>query len=90
MSSFLEELEHAKNRGTAILGEIVGYGMTSDAYHMTSPNSEGAVRAIRQALEMAEIEAEHIDYLNAHAAGGVEAITCLKAKALDLADTMLQ
>lgn len=66
---FLEELEHAKNRGATILGEIIGYGMTSDAYHMTSPSSEGAVRAMRLALEMAGIDIEHIDYLNAHATG---------------------
>lgn len=66
---FLEEMEHAKSRGANILGEIVGYGMTSDAYHMTSPSSEGAVRAMRQALEMAEVDLGSIDYLNAHATG---------------------
>lgn len=64
---FLEELEHALNRGAKILGEIVGYSMTSDAYHMTAPSSEGAVRAMKSALEMAEINPSEVDYLNAHA-----------------------
>lgn len=64
---FLEELSHAKKRGATILGEIIGYGMTSDAYHMTAPSSEGAVRAMKQALEMAQIESNEVDYLNAHA-----------------------
>ena len=64
---FLEELEHAKKRGATILGEIVGYGMTSDAYHMTAPSSEGAIRAMRLALEMADLQPTDVDYLNAHA-----------------------
>lgn len=64
---FLEELEHALIRGATILGEIVGYSMTSDAYHMTASSSEGAVRAMKAALKMAEIKPSEVDYLNAHA-----------------------
>ncbi len=63
---FLEEYEHAKKRGAHILGEIVGYGATTDAYHITSPNSEGAERAMRLAIEMAGIHINEIDYINAH------------------------
>lgn len=66
---FLEEFEHARSRGAKILGEIIGYGMTSDAYHMTTPHSEGASRAIQKALEMGKISANEIDYINAHATG---------------------
>lgn len=66
---FLEEFEHAKSRGAKILGEIIGYGMTTDAYHMTTPHSEGASRAMQKALAMGKIEANEIDYLNAHATG---------------------
>lgn len=66
---FLEEFEHAKLRGAKILGEIIRYGMTTDAYHMTTPHSEGASRAMQKALAMGKIEANEIDYLNAHATG---------------------
>ncbi len=64
----LEELEHALNRGAKIYGEIVGYGMTCDAYHMTSPVPEGlgAARAIELALKDADIAPETVDYVNAH------------------------
>lgn len=64
----MEELEHAKKRGANILCEIVGYGTTSDAHHMTSPapGGEGAQRAIRQAIEMAGCALEDVDYINAH------------------------
>jgi 3-oxoacyl-[acyl-carrier-protein] synthase II len=65
---FLEELEHAKARGATILAELVGVGVTGDAYHMTSPapNGEGAVRAMNQALEVADVDPSQIDYINAH------------------------
>lgn len=64
----LEELEHAKARGAHIYAEIVGYGHTSDAYHVTAPleTGEGAARAITYALEDAELTASDIDYINAH------------------------
>ncbi|HGM9604830.1 TPA: beta-ketoacyl-ACP synthase II [Streptococcus pyogenes] len=64
----LESLEHAQERGATILAEIVGYGNTCDAYHMTSPNPGGlgARKAIHLALQEAGIEASAINYVNAH------------------------
>jgi 3-oxoacyl-[acyl-carrier-protein] synthase II len=67
----LEELEFAKARGAEILAEITGYGQTTDAFHITAPaeNGAGAVRAIRQALAVAEIDPSEIDYISAHGTG---------------------
>ncbi|MDN7240620.1 beta-ketoacyl-ACP synthase II [Planococcus sp. N028] len=62
----LEEYEHARKRGATILGEIIGYGSTTDAYHITSPDYNGAVQAMKSALQMAELEPMKIDYINAH------------------------
>jgi len=62
----LEELEFAKKRGAPILAEIVGYGMSGDAYHMTAPDPDGAYRVMRNAIRDAKIEPNRIDYLNAH------------------------
>jgi 3-oxoacyl-[acyl-carrier-protein] synthase II len=64
----LETLEHAEKRGAKIYAEVVGYGATCDAYHMTSPdpNGEGAARAMKQCIEEAGIKEEDISYINAH------------------------
>ncbi|MGA9526991.1 MAG: beta-ketoacyl-ACP synthase II [Terriglobales bacterium] len=64
----LEELEHARRRGAPILAEIVGYGMSADAYHMTqpAPEHEGGFRVMRNALRDAKLKPEAIGYLNAH------------------------
>ncbi len=65
----VEELEHAKARGAKIYCELIGYGLTADAYHMTAPPPDGggAARAMRIAMQHARVNAEDIDYVNAHA-----------------------
>ena len=65
---FLENLESALNRGAEILGEIIGYGITNDAYHITQPHNDsiGAISAIEMAINEADIKVEDIDYINAH------------------------
>src|SRR5271165_2221076 len=65
----LEELEHARRREAKILAEIIGYGMSADAFHITGmpPEGEGCFRAMRHAIQAANLKPEDVDYVNAHA-----------------------
>jgi 3-oxoacyl-[acyl-carrier-protein] synthase II len=62
----VEELEHAKKRGAVILAELTGYGLTCDAYHMTSPSGVGAVKAMQHTLNRAKVSPDKVSYINAH------------------------
>ena len=64
----LEEMEHAKERGAPILAEVLGFGMSSDAYHISAPSedADGAIRVIQNALDDASLNPEDVDYINAH------------------------
>ncbi len=79
----LEEYEFAKARGAKIYCELVGYGYSSDAYHMTTPSSEGPTRAMQMALKDAGLEGHEIDYINAHGtstpAGDINELVAIQA-----------
>jgi len=81
----LEELEHARRRGATIYGEVAGFGMSDDAHHITSPpeSGEGAQRSMQNALRDAGLQAEDIDYINAHGTstlvGDVAEVAAVKA-----------
>ena len=62
----LEDYESAKKRGAAIYGEILGYGLTADAHHITTPSSDGPRRCMLNAIKQAGVNPDEIDYLNAH------------------------
>ena len=64
-----EELEHARQRRAKIYGEISGFGMSSDASHITQPSIDGPARAVRMALAEAEVNPQEVDYINAHGTG---------------------
>src|SRR5260370_16917590 len=69
----LEEFESARRRGAEILGEIIGYGISTDNHHLTQPNPDGSGprRAMEQALAQAELKAKQVGYINAHGTGTV-------------------
>ncbi|KAG0754002.1 hypothetical protein G6F22_021206 [Rhizopus arrhizus] len=62
----LEEYEHAKKRGARIYGELAGYGMSSDAHHITAPDKDGPRRGVLNALRNGGLNADDIQYVNAH------------------------
>jgi len=62
----LEEYEHARRRGARIYAELIGFGMSADAYHMTAPDVDGPRRSMLNALRSARLNADQVDYLNAH------------------------
>lgn len=67
----LEELNHALHRGAPIYAEIIGYGMSTDAFHPTKPNPQGQVLAMQRALVDAGVKPDSIEYINAHSASTV-------------------
>jgi 3-oxoacyl-[acyl-carrier-protein] synthase II len=79
----LEEYEHAKARGAKIYAELIGFGMSDDAFHMTAPSGDGAAAAMRNAIKDAGIAGDAIDYINAHgtstAAGDVAESRAIEA-----------
>jgi nodulation protein E len=65
----LEDWEHARKRGAKVWAEVAGYGMSSDASHITQPSVAGPARAIKMALAEASVNADEVDYINAHGTG---------------------
>jgi 3-oxoacyl-[acyl-carrier-protein] synthase II len=86
----LEELEHAKKRGAKIYAEVVGYGATSDAFHITSPaeDGSGAAKAMEFAIQDAGIAKEAVTYINAHGTGIT--MTCLRHGRLNICSEIMQ
>jgi nodulation protein E len=80
----IEELEHALARGARPIAEIVGFGMSSDAHHITQPSADGAAKAMRLAMKDAGISPEQVGYVNAHGTG-TTVNDCTETKALHLA-----
>jgi 3-oxoacyl-[acyl-carrier-protein] synthase II len=74
----LEEMEHAKKRGARIYCEVVGYGNTADAYHLTSPSpeGEGAARCMKMALRNGGLKLEEVNYINAHGTSTPQGDVC--------------
>lgn len=78
----LESLEHAQKRGANILGEVIGYGFSSNGEHISNPSVDGPARSLKQALKNSGIDASEIDYINAHATSTV-AGDASEARAID-------
>ena len=89
----LEEYEHAKARGAKIYAEVVGFGMSADAYHMTAPDIDGPRRSMAMALKNASVNADQIQYLNAHGTstplGDLNETNAIKAAFGDHAKSMV-
>jgi nodulation protein E len=79
----LENWEHAQARGVPILGEVIGFGMSSDAHHITQPCVEGPTKSMQWALRDAGLAPERIDYINAHGTG-TQANDCIESQAIRL------
>jgi nodulation protein E len=79
----IETLEHARARGAKIYAEIVGFGMSADAHHLTMPLAEGAAKAIRMALDDGRVEPASIGYINAHGTG-TQANDVMESEAINL------
>jgi 3-oxoacyl-[acyl-carrier-protein] synthase II len=71
-SLILEDYEHAKKRGVKIYAELIGYGNSCDHFHLTAPNAEGQIRALRKALKDASLNVDDIDFINAHGTATIE------------------
>jgi len=88
----LEELEHAKRRGAVILAELIGFGMSSDAFHITRPSGVGAVSSMKNAMKDAKMNASDIHYINAHGtstpAGDTEEARAIKTALGDAASSV--